>query len=132
MLTVAHPLALVLVVLAASMLPALASDRADKPPLRSALPSHVEAPRDPHEKTRVSAPPRAAEKTRAAAHDKVNINAADVKTLMTLAGVGRKVAEKIVEYRDSRGPFKNAEQIRKVEGVGTGVWEKNRARIVVK
>ncbi len=132
MLTVAHPLALVVVLVASAAMPAHAADRPDKPPLRSALPSHVEAPRDPHEKTRVSAPPRAAERTRAAAHDKVNINAADVKTLMTLTGVGRKVAEKIVEYRDRRGPFKNAEQIRKVEGVGTGVWEKNRERIVVK
>jgi competence protein ComEA len=51
---------------------------------------------------------------------------------MTLTGVGRKVAEKIVEYRDSHGPFKKADEIRKVEGVGTGVWERNRDRIVVK
>jgi competence ComEA-like helix-hairpin-helix protein len=63
---------------------------------------------------------------------KVNINSADVKELMTLTGVGRKVAEKIVEYRDNHGPFKKADEVRKVEGVGTGVWEKNRDRIVTK
>ena len=63
---------------------------------------------------------------------KVNINSADVKELMTLTGVGRKVAEKIVEYRDNHGPFKKADEVRKVEGIGTGVWEKNRDRIVTK
>ena len=64
--------------------------------------------------------------------DKVNINTADVKALMTLTGVGRKVAERIVEYRDNHGPFKKADELRKVEGVGTGLWEKNRDRIVTK
>ena len=62
----------------------------------------------------------------------VNINAAGVKELLTLDGIGHKVAEKIVEYRTSNGPFKKAEEIRKVHGVGAGLWEKNRDRIVVK
>ncbi len=66
----------------------------------------------------------------AAAH--VNINTADVKELMTLEGVGRRVAEKIVEYRDTHGPFKKPDELRKVEGVGNGLWERNRTRIVIK
>ena len=107
---------------------ALASERAEKPPLRSAPPSRVAAPHESSEKTRVVAP----EKSHDASTAKVNVNTADVKSLMTLTGVGRKVAEKIVEYRDSHGPFKKAEEIRKVEGVGNGVWERNRDRIVVK
>ena len=65
-------------------------------------------------------------------HEPVNINTADVKSLMTLDGVGHKVAEKIVEYRDAHGPFKKAEDVRKVEGIGGGLWERNRERIVVK
>jgi competence protein ComEA len=73
-----------------------------------------------------------AEKSQRDARDKVNINTADVKTLMTLTGVGRKVAEKIVEYRDNHGPFKKADELRKVDGVGNGVWEKNRERVVIK
>jgi competence ComEA-like helix-hairpin-helix protein len=64
--------------------------------------------------------------------DKVNINTAEVKELMTLTGVGRKVAEKIVEYRDTHGPFKKADELRKVDGVGNGLWEKNRDRVVTK
>lgn len=63
---------------------------------------------------------------------KININTADVNELMKLAGVGRSLAEKIVQYRDTKGPFKKATDLRKVEGVGPSLWEKNRARIVVK
>ena len=64
--------------------------------------------------------------------DKVNINTADVTALMTLGGVGRKVAERIVEHRQAHGPFEKAEDVRKVDGVGDSLWERNRARIVVK
>ena len=108
--------------------PALvAAERTDKPTLHSTMPSHVDAPRDKSQPVRV----RGAE-TPVADSAKVNINTADVKSLMTLTGVGRRVAEKIVEYRESHGPFKKADEIRKVEGVGHGVWERNRDRIVTK
>ena len=64
--------------------------------------------------------------------DKVNINTADVKALMTLTGVGHGLAEKIVKYRDEHGHFKKPNDVRKVDGVGEALWEKNRERIVVK
>ena len=80
-------------------------------------------------------PPPAAADTAAASVSvpaKVNINTADVKSLMTLTGVGRSLAEKIVKYRDEHGQFKKPTDLRKVEGVGDALWEKNRERIVVK
>jgi competence protein ComEA len=80
----------------------------------------------------VGAAPPLAGASAAAADAKVNINTADVKELMKLQGVGRSLAEKIVQHRDAHGPFKKAGDFRKVEGVGDGVWEKNRERIVVK
>src|SRR4051812_37367063 len=92
-------LALVLFVPAAA-----ASERADKPVVRSAAPSHLTARDDPAKDQ--PAHVRGAAKPHADTTAKININAADVKSLMTLTGVGRKVAEKIVEYRDSHGPFK--------------------------
>ena len=64
--------------------------------------------------------------------DPVNINTAGVKELMRLEGIGRKVAEKIVEYREHHGLFGKPEEIRKVEGIGSGLWERNRPRIIVK
>jgi competence protein ComEA len=67
-----------------------------------------------------------------ASTDKVNINTADAKALMSLSGVNRGLAEKIVKYRDEHGAFKKPEDLRRVEGVGNGLLEKNRERISVK
>jgi len=63
--------------------------------------------------------------------DKININTADVKELMKLAGVHKKTAEKIVEYRQAHGLFKKPEEVVKVEGIGHALFEKNRTRIVI-
>src|SRR5207249_10063626 len=71
-----------------------------------------------HHTTTVSAP--------VGADTKVNINTAGLKELMGLSGIGHKVAERIVEYRDTHGPFKKPEDLKKVEGVGQGVWDRNR------
>jgi competence protein ComEA len=80
----------------------------------------------------VTTPARTLTASAAVGGDKININTADVKALMTLEGVGRKVAEKIVEYRQAHGPFKKADELRKVDGIGGGLWERNKERIVVK
>ncbi len=81
-----------------------------------------------------AAPPHRSEPVRAAdTHgDAININTADLKELMKLEGIGKKVAEKIIEYREHHGLFQKPEEIRKVDGIGSGLWERNRARIVVK
>jgi len=68
----------------------------------------------------------------AAAVEKININTASVKELQKLEGIGRGVAQRIVEYREAHGPFKRGEDLRKVEGVGAATFERNRERIVVK
>src|SRR4029453_736171 len=101
--------------------------RAVAPPRRAALPRAGGGP--------AAAPPpsRSSEsRPEAPAGPAVNINTASVKELMKLDGVGRQVAEKIVAHRDAHGPFKKPEELRKVEGVGSGLWERNRTRIVVK
>lgn len=67
-----------------------------------------------------------------ASTEKININTADVKALTSLSGVNRSLAEKIVKYRDEHGAFKKPEDLRRVEGVGNGLLEKNRERISVK
>jgi competence protein ComEA len=63
---------------------------------------------------------------------KVNINEASKAELMKLEGVGPGGAQKIIDYRDAHGPFKKAQDLEKVDGVGKGVIEKNAGRIVVK
>jgi len=63
---------------------------------------------------------------------KVNINEATKTELMKLAGVGAGSAQKIIEYREAHGPFKKAQDLEKVDGVGKGVLEKKSGRITVK
>src|ERR1043165_9081782 len=63
---------------------------------------------------------------------KVNVNTASAKELTTLEGIGPKVADRIVAYRDAHGPFKKPEDLRKVEGFGKTLWERNRERVVIK
>jgi len=62
----------------------------------------------------------------------VDINTADAKALdKNLKGVGPKAAAAIVDYRAKNGPFKSADDLAKVKGIGPKVIEKNRANIVV-
>ncbi len=70
--------------------------------------------------------------TAAAAEERININTATEAELTKLKGIGKSVARKIVEYREAHGEFKKPEDIRKVSGVGKGLWEQNRERIAVK
>ncbi len=63
---------------------------------------------------------------------KININTASKTELMKLKGVGRELAEKIIEYREKNGPFAKPEDIRKITGIGKGIWEANRETITVR
>ncbi|MCX7557165.1 helix-hairpin-helix domain-containing protein [Xanthomonadaceae bacterium JHOS43] len=62
----------------------------------------------------------------------VNINTADAAALSaSLNGVGPAKAQAIVEYRQANGPFKSADQLAKVKGIGLATVEKNRDLILV-
>lgn len=52
----------------------------------------------------------------------VNINNADVTELDTLPGIGPSTAEKIVEYRETNGPFATIEEITSVSGIGPATF----------
>jgi len=49
---------------------------------------------------------------------KVNINSASAQQLTALPGVGEKLAERIVEYRQKAGGFKSVQELMNVKGVG--------------
>ena len=55
---------------------------------------------------------------------KVNINTADKDTLMTLTGIGEAKAEAIIKYREKSGGFKTVEEIKEIEGIKDGVFNK--------
>ena len=63
----------------------------------------------------------------------VNINNASAKELANnLNGVGPKKAMAIVEYRDTNGPFFEAEELTNVKGIGPKTLEKNIENIKVR
>ncbi|MBN2652708.1 MAG: RNA-binding transcriptional accessory protein [Spirochaetales bacterium] len=53
----------------------------------------------------------------------VNVNTASYKLLAYVAGLSERIATKIVEYRDSKGPFKNRESVKTVPGLGPKAFE---------
>jgi competence protein ComEA len=62
----------------------------------------------------------------------VNVNTADASTIAKeLDGIGPAKAQAIVEYRQKNGPFRAAEDLLKVEGIGQKVFEQNRGNIRV-
>ena len=61
----------------------------------------------------------------------VNINTASAEQLTELTGVGPAKASAIVAYREQNGPFKSAEQLANVKGIGLKTVEKNRSNILV-
>jgi competence protein ComEA len=62
----------------------------------------------------------------------VNINTADAEAISrSLQGVGLSKARAIVEYRQKHGPFKSAEDLSLVKGIGDKTVELNRDNILV-
>ncbi len=55
----------------------------------------------------------------------VDVNTASPALLTYVAGIGPKLAEKIVAYREENGPFQNRQQIKKVSGLGAKAFEQS-------
>jgi competence protein ComEA len=57
----------------------------------------------------------------------VNVNSADAATLAReLQGIGPAKAEAIVAHRDKHGPFRSAEDLSRVKGIGAKTVERNK------
>ncbi len=61
----------------------------------------------------------------------ININRADVPMIIdNLSDIGPVKATAIVEYRELNGPFKKAEDLLAVKGIGEKTLEKNRDNLL--
>ncbi len=56
---------------------------------------------------------------------KININTAPDEELVKLKRVGPVIVGRIVEYRETHGPFQRPEDIMNVKGIGQKTWEYN-------
>ena len=61
----------------------------------------------------------------------LNLNAATLEQLETLPGIGRKTAERILEYRTKSGGFKRIEDLMNVKGIGEKSFLKIKPLIAV-
>lgn len=62
---------------------------------------------------------------------KVDLNRADIQELMKLPGVGEKVAQRIVSYREENGGFKAPEELMNVRGIGEKTYLKIEPHLTV-
>ena len=61
---------------------------------------------------------------------KVNINKANAETLdKELKYVGEKTAQRIIDYREKNGDFKNVDELSEVRGIGSRIIKANRTRL---
>lgn len=63
---------------------------------------------------------------------KINLNTATEEELMTLTGIGQSKAKSIIQYREKKGRFKSIEEIKEIEGIKSGVFNKIKEQIVVR
>ncbi len=62
----------------------------------------------------------------------VDINRADLSTLIALPGIGRETAMNIIEYRTNNGPFSNFDELLQVKGIGAKKLEMLKGYVIIK
>ncbi|MDO8568153.1 MAG: ComEA family DNA-binding protein [Dehalococcoidales bacterium] len=62
---------------------------------------------------------------------KINLNRADAWLLAALPDIGQTRAQAIVNYRQKNGPFRSTNELLKVEGIGTAIYDKIKDLITV-
>ena len=62
---------------------------------------------------------------------KLDLNRATEQDFEALPGIGPVLAERIVEYRHTRGAFRDVEQLRRVKGIGKKKFERIRSLVGV-
>jgi competence protein ComEA len=62
---------------------------------------------------------------------KINLNLATAEDLESLPGIGEVLAQRILEHRESNGPFTSVDQLLEVSGIGEARLEDIRDEVTV-
>jgi competence protein ComEA len=62
---------------------------------------------------------------------RINLNTATRSELESLPGVGPVLAQRIIDYRETHGPFQTVDELLNVKGIGTALMEKIRDLVEV-
>ena len=54
----------------------------------------------------------------------VNLNQADADMLISLPGIGPKLAQRIIDYRQDHGIFRDVEELQNIKGITSGRLQK--------
>ena len=63
---------------------------------------------------------------------KFNLNQIDKETLVRLPGIGEKLAQRIIDYRQKYGSFRYIEELKKIRGIKSSIYEKIKDYLYVK
>lgn len=61
----------------------------------------------------------------------VDLNAADATELQTLPGIGPALAERVIAWRETHGPFHSVDELAEVSGIGPATLERIRGQVTV-
>ncbi|MCH5325336.1 MAG: ComEA family DNA-binding protein [Eubacterium sp.] len=63
--------------------------------------------------------------------DRVNLNTANIRQLMTVPAITQKIAESIIEYRETYGDFISVRELLEIDGIGEITYRKIEGYVTV-
>jgi competence ComEA-like helix-hairpin-helix protein len=63
---------------------------------------------------------------------KININTADRELLMSVSGIGERLAQRIIEYRIINGNFKELNELKNIKGINDYRFEKIKDYLILR
>lgn len=63
---------------------------------------------------------------------KIDLNKADKDLLMSIPGLGEKLTQRIIEYREQQAGFKEIEELKGIKGITDYKYEKIKGYLIVK